>query len=99
MSLNIRSITFFESGDSTNKDLDFNDTKLKESLKILMPEVRTLRWTLPPINLSNSNDLDQDLVIANKKSESLTRNGFRWVNQPISCNSLSIYPADKNVKI
>lgn len=101
MSLNIRSITFFESGDAIKKDssnLDFNYTNLKESVNILMPEVRTLRWTLPPINLSKSNDLDQDLVIANKKSESLTRNGFRWVNQPISCNSLSLYPAEKNVK-
>ena len=99
MNLNIRSITFFESEHSNltnNKNCSYS--RLDKILNRWMSEVRTLRWTLPPINLLKSNDVDQDLIIANKRSESLYKKGFRWINQPLLCNKLSRNPVEKTIK-
>jgi uncharacterized protein (UPF0210 family) len=100
MSLSIRSVTFFEADNHdyhTSSNIKFNHSEIKQITQQLIPEVRTLRWTLPSIHLSQSNDIDQDLIIANKKSESLCGNGFRWVNQPLNCSNLSLNPLDKTI--
>lgn len=92
MNLKIRSITFFESDHH-----DYKYSNIQDVTKELIPGIRTLRWTLPSIYLSQSNDIEQDLIISNKKSESLSRNGFRWVNQPLVCKNLSLNPIDKTI--
>ena len=84
--ISVRSVTFF---DSNLYNQEFSKEKLKialESVKHQHKDLRTVRFTLPPIELAREPDLDQLLVISHRRSDSLIDSGFRWINQPVICN-------------
>tara|TARA_B100000212_G_C27379931_1_gene536545 strand:- start:2176 stop:3315 length:1140 start_codon:yes stop_codon:yes gene_type:complete len=84
--ISVRSVTFF---DSNLYNQEFSKEKLKmalESVKHQYKDLRTVRFTLPPIELAREPDLDQLLIISHRRSDSLIDSGFRWINQPVICN-------------
>lgn len=98
MKPNIRSITLFEQNNSSHSFFDnirSNNQDFEKKVKSIFKDVRTLRWTLPAIHLATSDDLEQSLIISNKKSETLSANGFRWVNQPLVCDNIDKNPLEK----
>ncbi len=84
--ISVRSITFF---DSNLYNQEFSKEKLKkafENISLKYKDLRTVRFTLPPIELSTEPDLDQLLIISHRRANSLIGLGFRWINQPVICS-------------
>lgn len=53
-----------------------------KKLDSLSSVARTLRLTLPSVNISDTEDLEADLAATESWSASAKQAGFRWVNQP-----------------
>jgi uncharacterized protein len=92
----IRSITFFEGSEDAVGSLpsDLDATKINSAISDRGIDIRTLRYTLSPIYLTQFSDFDEEISILSGRLRSLENLGFRWANQPFLCDGLSAAGVD-----
>lgn len=96
----IRSITLFEGIDDSVGLLPqgFDITKINSAISDIGIDIRTLRYTLAPIYLTQFSDFDEEMSILSSRLRSLEHLGFRWSNQPFLCDGLSTAGTDSIVE-
>lgn len=98
--ISIRSVTFFEGVEGAVGSLPpgFDAAKVKSTISDIGRDIRTLRYTLSPIYLTQFSDFDEEISVLSGKLRSLEDIGFRWANQPFLCDGLSTAGIDPIVE-
>lgn len=98
--ISIRSITFFEGAEQAVASLppDFDVTKINSAISDIGIDIRTLRYTLSPIYLTQFSDFDEEISVLSGRLRSLENLGFRWANQPFLCDGLGTAGIDPIVE-
>ena len=98
--LTVRAITFFEGGLLGRGDIQsrFTNGAGQSLIKDIGFDVRTLRYTLAPHTLSKFQDHQVEVEILGKRLKTLRALGFRWINQPFSCDGLELSPIDTSLE-
>lgn len=85
-----RSFTFFAGYDRLSRSADtlFRDFfQYAERMSSLYVAPRTLRVTLPALDLDTSEDFDVDIALRQRWCDRAHKAGFRWVNLPLVISS------------